>query len=76
MNAEAGKTSIPDLFINIFYYLYEKDVVATAGDTLEISQTGQKLRFSEVPEDADFLMGPSGTLVIEAINPDAEAPAG
>jgi len=57
-------------FINIFYYLYEQDVFVTAGDTLEISQRGHFLKFSEVPEGADFLMGPSGTLVIEKIHPD------
>lgn len=61
-------------FINIFYFLYEKDVAVTAGDTLEISGTGENLRFSEVTEHADFLMGPSGTLVIEKIHPDQTNP--
>ncbi len=57
-------------FVNIFYYLYEQDVFVTAGDTLEITQQGQYLKFAEVPEGADFLMGPSGTLVIEKSAPD------
>ncbi len=57
-------------FINIFYYIYEQDAVVTAGDTLEISKRDQYLKFSEVPERADFLMGPAGTLVIEKIRPE------
>jgi hypothetical protein len=56
--------SIINLFINVFYYLYENDVFVTAGDTLEIHGSGQKLKFSEVVEMIDDLMGPSGTLVI------------
>jgi hypothetical protein len=64
---------ILDHFINIFYYIYEKDVFVTAGDTLEISDSDMFLKFSEVPEGADFLMGPSGTLVIEKINPEEAA---
>jgi len=63
-------------FINIFYYIFEQDVVVTAGDTLEISKKGQYLRFSEVPEGADFLLGPSGALVIEKITPDDIAQQG
>ena len=54
-----------NLFINVFYYLYEQDVFVTAGDTLEIRNSGEQLRFSEVTELSDLLMGPSGTLVIE-----------
>ena len=52
------------LFINVFHYLYEQDVFVSAGDTLEISGSGQQLRFSEVTELDNVLMGPSGTLVI------------
>lgn len=54
-----------NLFINVFYYLYEQDTVVSAGDTLEISGLGQPLRFSEVTELSDVLMGPAGTLVLE-----------
>lgn len=64
------ETQIIKHFINIFYYLYEQDVFVTAGDTLEIAQQGQFLKFAEVPEGADFLMGPSGTLIIEKSTPD------
>ena len=62
--------NIVNQFNNIFYYIYEKDVFVAAGDTLEISKKEQYLKFSEVPEGADFLMGPSGTLVIEKIKPE------
>jgi hypothetical protein len=64
---------IRDQFINFFYYIYEQDVFVTAGDTLEIAKSDQFLKFSEVPEGADFLMGPSGTLVIEKIMPEDAA---
>lgn len=60
--------AVIDLLINVFYYLYEEDVVAAAGDTLELSGTRQKLRFTEVTELTDDLMGPSGTLVIAKDN--------
>ncbi len=53
------------LFMNVFHYLYEQDVFVTAGDTLEISGTGQTLVFEEVTELEDVLMGPSGTLVLK-----------
>jgi hypothetical protein len=53
------------LFINVFYYLYEQDVYVTAGDSFEISSSGQQLLFSEVTELVDVLMGPAGTLVIQ-----------
>jgi hypothetical protein len=56
--------AVINLFINVFYYLFEEDVVVVPGDTLEIRGSGQRLRFSEVTELTDFLMGPSGTLVI------------
>jgi hypothetical protein len=57
-------------FINIFYYIYEQDRVVTGGDTLSIQGTGQTMRFSEVQELEDLLMSPTGTLVVEKINPD------
>ncbi len=52
-------------FVNLFCYLYEKDVRVTAGDTLEIGNTGDVLQFLEVKEFTETLMGPAGTLVIE-----------
>jgi hypothetical protein len=76
IESDSEAAVIPDRFANIFYYLYEDDATVAAGDTLEINQTGQFLRFSEVPEDAAFLMGPSGTLMIEKINPEETAAAG
>ncbi len=69
MGGDEVENEIINHFINIFYYIYEQDVFVTAGDTLEISEKGKNLKFSEVPEGADFLMGPSGTLVIEKIEP-------
>lgn len=69
MAVDEDENEIINHFINIFYYIYEQDVFVTAGDTLEISEKGKNLKFSEVPEGADFLMGPSGTLVIEKIEP-------
>jgi len=68
VESEEDFEKIMGQFINIFNYLYNNDVVVTAGDTVEIQQTGQYLRFSEVTEYPEFLMGPSGTLVIEAID--------
>jgi hypothetical protein len=62
-------TAVNNLFINVFYYLYEQDVFVTAGDTLQISSSGQQLRFTEVTELTEVLMGPSGTLVIEKADP-------
>jgi hypothetical protein len=70
VNPEDEAHQIISSFINIFYYIYEKDTFVRAGDTLEIPHSGQFLKFSEVPEGADFLMGPSGTLVIEKIDPE------
>lgn len=58
--------SMMDTFINLFYFLYEQDTVVTAGDSAEIQGTGQTYKFLEVTEFADQLMGPAGTLVIEA----------
>ncbi len=60
--------------IAIFYYLYDHDVIAAAGDTLELQSTGEQLRFAEVPEELDLLMGPSGTLVVEPSNKGKESP--
>ncbi len=62
---EDDPTAIITLFINVFYYLYEQDVFVTAGDTLQISGSDRQLRFAEVTELTEVLMGPSGTLVIE-----------
>lgn len=56
--------------INIFYYLYEQDAVIVPGDTLEVSGSGQVLKFFEIPEGLDLLMGPSGTLGFETLAPD------
>ena len=76
MRPNENAEEIINQFINIFYYIFEQDVVVTAGDTLEISKKGQYLKFSEVSEGADFLLGPSGTLVIEKITPDDIAQQG
>ena len=62
--------NVTALFINVFYYLYEGDAVVTAGDTLSIGETGEHMRFSEVTEYPEILLGPSGTLVIEKISPE------
>ena len=51
-------------FIDIFYYLYENDVEVVAGDTLELATSGEKLQLEEVTENPEWLMGPSGTLVV------------
>jgi len=61
---------VTSMFINVFYYLYEGDTVVTAGDTLSIGKTGEHMRFSEVTEYPEILLGPSGTLVIEKISPE------
>ena len=61
--------AIINQFINIFYYIYEEDAEVTTGDTLAIKDTETVMKFAEVPEDADFLMGPIGTLVIETVPP-------
>ena len=66
------ESEIIQRLIVIFYYLYENDVSAVAGDTLELKSTGQQLRFAEVPEDLDLLMGPSGTLVVEPLEEDQD----
>jgi hypothetical protein len=73
VETEGETPNITDHFANIFYYLYEKDVFVTAGDTLEVGRDGEYFRFAKVPEDSKFLMGPSGTLVIEKINPEDKA---
>ncbi len=56
--------AIINLFINLFYYLYEEDVEVIAGDTLALQGVRDKLVFKEVPELTEDLMGPAGTLVI------------
>jgi len=68
---DQDEEAVINLFINIFNYLYEEDVVAVPGDTLEMRSSGQKLRFSEVTELTDVLMGPSGTLVITTDSADS-----
>ncbi len=70
IQADEKPSDIMPLFINIFYYLFENDVVVTPGDTMEISGSDHPLRFSEVKKYEDFLMGPSGTLGLEKIRPD------
>jgi len=76
VGSKKESAGITDQFANIFYYLNGNDVMVTAGDTLQIGQTEAYLQFSEVPENAEYLMGPSGTLVIEATNAEDAAPAG
>jgi hypothetical protein len=73
VKSQEDTSGITDHFTNIFYYLYNKDVFVTAGDTLEIGKDGAFFRFTEIPEDTEFLMGPSGTLVLEKINPEDKA---
>ena len=68
------ESEIIERLIAIFYYLYDNDVTAVAGDTLELQSTGKQLRFNEVPEELDLLMGPSGTLVVEPIEEDGDRP--
>lgn len=66
-------------FVNLFHYLYEQDVVVTAGDTLEIGKSGEVMQFAEVTEYTETLLGPAGTLVVEKVSPDAandQAPSG
>lgn len=60
-------------FINLFYYLFEQDVVVQPGDTLEIGQLGESFQFSEVTEYTETLMGPAGTLVIKKKELDEQA---
>lgn len=54
-------------FINLFYYLFEQDVVVAPGDTVKIGETGETMQFKEVTEFSETLLGPSGTLVIEKL---------
>lgn len=70
IQAGEDEEEIIKTFINIFYYMEDPNVFITAGDTLSIQGTGKTMRFGEVPELEDWLMGPSGTLVVEKINPD------
>ncbi len=73
---ESGEDAndIIDQFINLFYYLYQKDVTITAGDTLEMGKDTQHMRLIEVPKSAEYLMGPSGTLVIAPDSPADNPP--
>ena len=73
VKSEEDLPGIKNIFANIFYYLYEKDVVVTVGDTLEIKGGKQNLQFAKIPEDTDYLMGPSGTLAIELISHEDNA---
>ena len=68
------ESEIIERLIAIFYYLYDNDVIAVAGDTLELQSSGQELRFAEVPEELDLLMGPSGTLVVEPSEAEKDNP--
>ena len=68
------ESEIIERLIAIFYYLYNHDAIAVAGDTLELQSTGEQLRFAEVPEEFDLLMGPSGTLVVEPFDEGKESP--
>lgn len=70
-SAELEGDTIEDL-IAIFYYLYDNDVTAAAGDTLELQSTGQTLKFAEVPPELEALMGPSGTLVVAPAEGDED----
>lgn len=54
-------------FTEIFYYIYENDVAVVAGDSLELASSGEKLALGEVTEHPDWLMGPSGTLVVSPL---------
>ena len=74
VNSPEQESEIIERLIAIFYYLYDNDVTAVAGDTLELQSTGKQLRFTEVPEELDLLMGPSGTLVIEPAEGDGDRP--
>lgn len=52
-------------FFRIFHYLRSDQSVALAGDTLEMSPSGEVLRFSAVPAElTEQLQGPSGTLAL------------
>ncbi len=55
-------------FTEIFYYIYENDVAVVAGDTLELASTGETLALKEVTEHPEWLMGPSGTLVVAPLD--------
>jgi hypothetical protein len=68
------ESAMIERLIAIFYYLYDQDVLAVAGDTLELQSAGEHLQFSEVPEELDVLMGPSGTLVVAPAEEGSESP--
>lgn len=75
VHPDENPQAIIDLFINVFYYLYEQDVVVTAGDTLAVAGFRQQLVFSEVTELVDVLMGPAGTLVLAQSDQSAASAA-
>jgi len=65
IESAAEEENVINHFVNIFYYLFEQDVMVAPGDTLEIGKTGEVMQFSEVTEFTEILLGPAGTLVIE-----------
>jgi len=69
IESDQDENEIITHFKNIFYYFYDEDAEVIAGDTLAIAGSDQVLKFSEVTELTDQLMGPSGTLVIEKVPP-------
>lgn len=68
----AEEEAIIDRLINIFYYIYEKDVDVVAGDTLELTGDAVQLQFAEVDEDLAWLIGPSGMLAVAPYTPTQE----
>jgi hypothetical protein len=64
----AEEENVINRFTEIFYYIYENDVAVVAGDSLELASSGEKLALGEVTEHPDWLMGPSGTLVIAPLD--------
>lgn len=65
-----------NIFINVFYYLYEQDVTVVAGDSFTVHGDNHNLVFSEVTELVEFLMGPKGTLVITRDMPANQSSVG
>ena len=65
----AGEEEAINRLINIFYYIYEKDVDVVAGDTLELTGESGQLQFAEVDESLAWLIGPSGMLAVTRATP-------